>query len=290
MSSLDFPSASTVADAPLSVTRSRIVRAIIFLATLGALIYGLQPLWPYLVDEHRRIEPWQWAFLWMGDLAALCWFVAFIVSPPSSFFSGLHVCEVSEAPQPGVRTFLLSMAAAIAIDAGHSAFLHHEDVHSFATAQIAPGEVVGVRPIRGADGCRYYVRVRFRDAGNLVREENIRVQEILARQIPAADRRALVAGRVPFPLRVSFDSGWPARCWLTDAGPLDGDRIYVMSYLVLLFQVGGTLFVAAIAHAYRLSGQTTWWESLQRPLPFMITSFAFFFVGIIERSSGNLHQ
>jgi hypothetical protein len=75
-------SASISGEAPPSVMRARLVLGIILVAMTAALAYGVEPLWPYLLDEHRRIRPWQWLFLWMGDLAPLVWFVAFIVPPP----------------------------------------------------------------------------------------------------------------------------------------------------------------------------------------------------------------
>jgi len=42
---------------------------------LAALGFALWAHMPYLAFEHRRLQPWKIAGLWVGDVAALLWFL-----------------------------------------------------------------------------------------------------------------------------------------------------------------------------------------------------------------------
>jgi hypothetical protein len=101
--------------------------------------------------------------------------------------------------------------------------------------------------------------------------------------LPINTQKALAAGQVAFPVRVSFDPSLTARCWLTDVGYDDGDRIYVFSYLVLLFQFYAMIAFVALLHAQHSVGRDPWWESLYRPLPLIVTAFclAFFAMPVL---------
>jgi hypothetical protein len=247
-----------------------------FVATLVCLALGVRAFWPYLVEEHRRLSPWQWIPLWIGDFAALFWFISAIVSPRIPLRSAEDLRQDTQDRKRRRRAFLVSMGAAIAIDVTHTAYAHWREAADFAAAEVVTGEVVANQTWRARDTDRFYIKVRFRDRMNLVHQEEIRVEKVRTGGLPINAQNALTAGQVAFPVRVSFDPGLPARCWLTDVGYDDGDRIFVFSYLVLMFQlIGMAAFSVGLYFQHRL-GRDPWWESLYRPLPLIVTALVFF--------------
>jgi hypothetical protein len=266
------------------------IRAVLpwaFMVTIAGLVFGICGDWPYLVEEHRRLKVWQWLPMWLGDLSALFWFISAIVSPSESpRYRGGSGMDSGRYRRR--RAFLVSMAAAIAIDFTHTAHLHWQEYSDFTKADVTKGKVTNVQVYEGNDTTRYYVRVRFRDRANGIHEEEVRVQKKNSQRLPANARMALAIGQVPISVRVSFDPSLPSRCWLTDAGYDDGDRVYVMSYLVLWFQIIAMFNSAAFLREYHRRGEDPWWEVFQRPLPLMVTSACFFAFGLIEWLGGNL--
>ncbi|WP_165223085.1 hypothetical protein [Aquisphaera insulae] len=257
------------------------------MATIAGLIFGIWGDWPYLVEEHRRLRVWQWLPMWLGDLSALFWFISAIVSPSNPSRYGGEAGTNSERYQRR-RAFLVSMTLAIAMDFAHTAHLHWQEYADFKSAEVAKGEVTSVQIYEGHDTTRYYVRVRFRDKANRINGEEVRVQRHNAEGLPANARAALANGQVPIPVRVSFDPGLPSRCWLTDAGYQDGDRVYLMSYLVLCCQIMSMCLFAVLLRESHRRGEDPWWEVFQRPLPLMVTSACMFVFGLIEWIGGNL--
>jgi hypothetical protein len=271
---------------PESWVRSTLI--VLLAATLISLAFGIWALAPYLGDEHRRIPPWLWVPMWLGDLSAFFWFVAAIVRRRQTSRTPLAASTDEEARRRRRRAFLVSMGFAMAADFGHTAYAQWRESRDFATADVVAAEAVAVDLHRGGDGIRYYVTVRFRDRANLVHQETIRVQGWRIETLPKISRNALEAGLAAFPVRVSYDADLPSRCWLTDVGWDDGDRIYMFSYLVLLFQALGIGFFAALLREQHLRQRDPWWECLQGPLPLMITGFAFLFLGCLELHASNL--
>ncbi len=269
------PGDSTSALAAGSVVepeQHRVVLVCVFVATLVGLTIGVRIFWPYLVEEHRRISPWQWIPLWTGDLAAFFWFISAIVSPRIPSATAEHDRGDTENRKRRRRVFLVTMGMAIAIDLAHTAYAHWREVADFAAAEVVTGEVVANQVWEATDTTRYYVTVRFRDAMNRVHQEDVRVEKVHIGGLPMNIQAALTAGGVGFPIRVSYDPGLTVRSWLTDVGYDDGDRIYLLSYLVLLYQVMATLLFLVLLHACHQSGRDPWWESLYRPLPLIVTA------------------
>jgi hypothetical protein len=247
----------------------------LFIATVICLAIGISAFWPYLLEEHRRLRPWQWIPLWLGDLTALFWFISAIVSPPTDPRSFGDAGWTAEDRRHRRRKFLVTMGCAIAIDFSHTAYALWREAIDFARAQVVTGEVVANQIWQGTDCTRYYVQVRFRDRNNLVHEEEIRVEGVHIGGLPANQQQALVSGRVPFSARVSFDPDLTSRCWLADVGYDDGDRIYVFSYLVLVFQLYASVAFFYLLYCQHRSGRDPWWESLYRPLPLIVTALCF---------------
>ena len=54
--------------------------ALLFALTCAGLVFGLWALYPHLVEEHGRLEWWQAALIWTGDVVALFWFVRYFVA------------------------------------------------------------------------------------------------------------------------------------------------------------------------------------------------------------------
>jgi hypothetical protein len=247
----------------------------IFVATLICLAVGVYVWWPYLVEEHRRLPAWQWIPLWAGDLVAFFWFLAAIVRARSPMRSGDFARGDTENRKRRRKTFLISMGIALAIDLTHTGYAHYREARDFAMAEVVSGEVVANQIWKATDTDRFYVQIRFSDRMSVVHQEAIRVEKVNIGGLPVNAQKALSAGQVAFPVRVSFDPSLPARCWLTDVGYDDGDRIYLVSYMVLLFQfLAMALFVALLYEQHR-SGRDPWWESLYRPLPLVVTALFF---------------
>jgi hypothetical protein len=276
--------ATELARTPTLYSRATLV--VIFAATLLALAFGFWVFRPYLINEHRRISPWLWIPMWLGDLTALFWFVAAIVRPRRSIADCMRTR--AETRRRRLRAFVLTMGLALAADFAHTAYAHWKEASDFASATVVPGVATAVRTRAGTDTTRYFVTVRFRDSANQVHEETIRVQSSSTAGLPGAARDALGAGRVPFPISVSYEEGRASRCWLTDAGWDDGDRIYLMSYLVLLFQAIGVACFAVFLREQYGRDIDPWWDALERPLPLIITGAFCILFGLAELVAGNL--
>jgi hypothetical protein len=185
--------------------RARLVG--LFATTLLALAFGFWVFRPYLIAEHRRISPWQWVPMWLGDLTALFWFVIAIVRPHRSSRGCSGMTTEAGIRRRRLRAFVLSMVFAIAVDLFHTAYAHWKEASDFASASVVPGVATAVLTRRGTDTIRYYVTARFLDSANQVHAETIRVQNSSAASLPGAARDPLVAGRAPFPVKAELVAG-----------------------------------------------------------------------------------
>src|SRR4051812_14744236 len=96
---------------PPPVARVRAIMLALFVVTVAALAFGGWVFAPFLRDEHRRLSPWLWLPMWLGELTALFWFVAAVVRP------GLPPRATSAGRVRRRRAFLVSTCLALAADA-----------------------------------------------------------------------------------------------------------------------------------------------------------------------------
>jgi hypothetical protein len=250
--------------------------AVVFALTCAGLAFGLWALFPHLVEEHRRLEPWQAVLIWIGDVVALFWFVCYFV---------MHT--VQGRPLEGARTgrkiAIFSLVLALATDLAATVLLQRDDQQRFQAAVVVPGEVHAVE-LRNSNSGMYRLRCQFRSQDGVRREAFFYVGGVNKRpDLPADLVRNLVQGQVPFPLKVSYDPQQPARTWITDlGGGRHGFRIHSLSALAVLLQ-GAILFLfhGVPGDLATMYGRDPWWIDLHRVYPLMVEAIAVAMIGFV---------
>ena len=259
--------------------------------TCAALLVGSWGFAPYFLREHRRLEPWKVALIWIGDATTFCWFVRFFVQ---------HVLHAEPLRAKPWRVFkrekewlfaLVSLLVSAGLDAGVTLWLKDNDEKAFANGVMVPGEVYDLRrSFPNSGDFRYELYCRYRDRNGGEHEERFLVLVKWGRDfpatVPAATALAMNRGDVPFALRVRYDPDWPARSWPADFGPDDGNRLHYFSLIVLAIQgLGLCLFVLFLAIFTKERGEVPWWFDLYKAYPFFIEVIFFALIGPAHRAS-----
>jgi len=101
-----------------------------------------------------------------------------------------------------------------------------------------------------------------------------------------SDAPGATEGRGAVPLRIRYDPEWPARSWLADFGPDDGNRLHYFSLIVLAIQgMVLCLFLIFLAGFTKEHGEVPWWFDLHKAYPFLIEVIFFAIVGPAHRAS-----
>ncbi|MCI0682590.1 MAG: DUF5353 domain-containing protein [Gemmataceae bacterium] len=261
--------------------RARRWLALLFALTCAGLGFGLWALYPHLVEEHRRLEPWQAVLIWTGDVVALFWFVRYFVM---HYFQGRPLG--GKAAGTGGKIAIISLLLALAVDLTATVLLQRHDRECFQAAEVVAGEVhaVELRSPRTPLGTVYRLRCHFRGKDGVGREAAFYVSGVRERpNLPADLVQNLVKGQVPFPLKVSYDPQHPARTWITDlGGGRHGFLIHSLSALAVLLQ-GFTLFLfhGVPGSLARMYGRDPWWIDLHRAYPIMVEALVLAMIGFV---------
>src|SRR5688500_4908250 len=119
--------------------RARLCLKLLFALTCAGLGFGLWALYPHLVEEHRRLEPWQAATIWIGDVVAQFWFVHYLAT---HVFQGRPLG--GEAAGTRGKIAIISILLAMAVDLTATVLLERHDRARFQAAEVAAGEVHAV--------------------------------------------------------------------------------------------------------------------------------------------------
>jgi hypothetical protein len=240
---------------------------------------------PYLVLEHRRLQPWKIAGLWLGDIMALIWFGRFALAH-AVLGAPLVSMRLSDRRR---RLWLvgIAVAGAMLVDLGFTLYLMYEERVAYAQAPVASAEVVALYETKRELATWYELECRFRDRAGVSRQAHVRVEawhHVLPPALPVAVARMLVKGKpgqAPIPLR--YDPSFPARAWVDGLGWEDDNGLYWFSLLVLFFQaILGALFVLLLVQ-HTVGGVLPWWWGTFRVLPLAVEAFWLLAAGLIDR-------
>jgi hypothetical protein len=181
------------------------------------------------VAEHQRLEPWKIPLLWLTELIALFWFVRW----------GWRYCRSGHLGEVGTGRVggwvILSLLAGLGGDLAITLITLREESAAYASAVAADAQVVAadLKQLRGQGGkvlCT--LTCAFRD-GQGDAHEVLLFAGLSA--LPAPIEQALRAGQLPVAVPVVYDPSWPGRCWLAGSTVPHHNRLYLMSFSVILF-------------------------------------------------------
>jgi hypothetical protein len=254
-------------------------------AAVGILAVGLWAKMPYLIAEHRRLEPWKIVELWCADILALYWFARFTL---------VHAIEGEpltrlplEDGRKRIRMVTMTGVTVFVVDLLFTFFLMFDERQRYTQAAVTEAQVTAIQKnVRSAESW-YEVDCRFQDATGAVQNVHFRV-EAKGHEFPATLPYETVEvlrsqKRDLHPIRVRYDPQFPARAWAEGAGWDDGQKIYWFSLLTLFFQAICTgLFILLLVKLPE-GDYLPWWWDIYRALPLFVGAFWLFVTGVIDR-------
>lgn len=250
-----------------------------FFALLAGVVVGtglgVWGNWPWLVAEHQRLEPWKIPVIWLTELIALFWFVRW----------GWRYCTSGQRGEVGTGRVggwvVLSLLAGLGGDLAITLITLREEAAAYASAVPADAQVVAadLKQLRGQGGkvlCA--LTCAFRD-GQGDAHEVLLFAGLSA--LPAPVEQALRAGQLPVAVPVVYDPAWPGRCWLAGSTAPHHNRLYFMSFSVILFH--GLLALALLALRRLPPGPVLPPEQIG---PFLAVALVLFLSGVAKLLSG----
>jgi hypothetical protein len=259
---------------------------------LGVLGVGVWANLPYLVVEHRRLEDWKIAGLYIGDAVGFLWFARFV------YLHGILRFPLAPiVPEEGRRSFRLlvwSGIAAVLLDCAFTLYLFGAERSSYERGQVAEAQVVKVVEHRRREATVYELDCAFRDAGGAPHEAHVRVRAE-HHELPAglpAEAARMLEGRGQHQsehvIPIRYDPQFPARAWVNGLGWEDENGLYWFSVGVLCVQaaVMGVFFLLLVPFSSK--GEWPWWWDMYKVLPLAAETFCMLMMGLIDRLMDSL--
>ncbi len=252
---------------------------------LGLLIVALWAHLPYLIIEHRRIEPWKWVGLLSGDLMALGWFLRFV-------FDHAIVARpfISISIRDGRKHFRIAACGgltAIIIDLAFAFQLMATERHGYQQAHVTEAQVVTIKKHWRPAATWYEVECSFSDEAGRRHDAHLRVeaeQHILPSQLSARAVAVLTATDPTVDsIPIRYDQAHPSRAWIDGSGWEDDNRFYWFSLLTLLFQTIVTALFLLLFLPYTRGNLLPWWWDTYKVLPLMVQVFWMLLLGLTDR-------
>ena len=245
------------------------------------LAWGLWSLGPYVLAEHRRLEPGKVALLWAGDAVAVAWFLQVLVA---------HVV-VGEPLRSGRRRIVLvavTLGLGALLDGGLVGYQFASERTGYDRGVRTVGEVVSVRRREAVTTVGHRFRVRF-DVEGEVHEADVGIHLRRTGAPPPGLAPELVEllrrGETPSTLAIRHAPAWPARAWVEGLPDVDENRFAWLSLGVLVLQIlAYALFVGGIA-TFRGSlpgGGDPWWTHLHPLVPLACEAVLFAVFGTVD--------
>lgn len=259
-------------------------------AVAGALAVGLWANWPYLDVEHRRLEAWQIAGLWAGDVMGLLWFLRFAFTY-AALGEPLAPVPVSDGRRR-LRLLALAGVAALLIDLAFSFYLMGQEREGYARGKLANAQVTALKVHERPAATGYDLDCSFRDQAGMAHQAHMRVlapHHRLPSALPPEVVRVLEArGEGPKVIRIRYDPRLPARAWIDGLGWEDENGLYWFSVGTACLQAGAIAIFLLV-----LKGRTTgdtwpWWWDTYKALPLAAETFCMLAMGLIDRVMDSL--
>ncbi|MGE3803198.1 MAG: hypothetical protein AB7K24_00840 [Gemmataceae bacterium] len=273
-------------DSPIEQShRERWLIALLFFVTCASLIAGLWLWRGYLLREMERLEPWQAVAIWVGDIISLLWFIWF-------FAAHAVLGQPLERPRGaglGAAWWLAmaTLAAGLVCDGLVTLILMNEQRLAYERAVVVDGVAESVATKQFPANLRFTLQCRFQDQDGVLHHAEYSLREQKDKGFPPDLPQELInhlrQGVVPFPVKIAYDPGRPARHWLAGAGWNDADALHYFSALVLLFQaivVSG--FVWEMMKVANREGHLPWWYNLHKVFPLVVEAGVFVWFGMLQ--------
>lgn len=222
---------------------------------LSMLAIGFYGYYPFIASEWPRLETWQRAAIWIGDVTAVLLVVHWAMRDstlPTSFDA-----EQRRNLLRRMKWISLSLLLSLTADIAGTAYgIYAEYLSSRRTvktvAQVT--DVTGVvwRPVK-----HFKLKLQFRDAAGRMHQGLIvftrKKGGVYPFWVEGDTRKALAAGRRRFPIEIKYDPQHPARVWAADEPWNRGHALAYAFALVHMFQLvivgslcGSVLFAKSI--------------------------------------------
>lgn len=262
---------------------------VLFFFTIASFVLGILFFWPYLEDEHRRMDPSMSILVWVSDGIGLAWFTwyftkHYVLGEPFRYGTG-------ESPRltQGWWLALVSLTAAIGFDLWVAFTLMNDERDGLARAVVAKGEIRSVEKKSAAEYHLYTIQCRFQDGQGAWHDGRFQLNEHRKTKrfkdnLPGEVQQALRNKQVPSPITIAYDPVLPERNWIAGSNAGDDNRFFVFALLIRFFQGLAIFnFVVFLRQEIKTQQQLPWWYDLHMVLPFMVeATFLGFFGGLIR--------
>lgn len=264
---------------------------IVFFFTVISFLVGILCFWPYLEEEHRRMDPWMSVLVWVSDCVGLIWFTwyfikHFVLGEPFRYGAG-------ESPRMTQWWLaLISLTVAISFDLWITYTAADDERAELARAVVANGDILSVERKSAEKSHVYTIDCRFQDGqgawwdGRFRLNEDRRTREFKD-NLPVRIQQALRNDQLPCPISIAYDPILPARNWIAGIDPGHGHRFHAFALCIHLFQgIAIIYFVQLLRQAIKTHHQLPWWYDLHNVVPFMVeAAFLGGFGGLIRVGS-----
>lgn len=253
----------------------RIILILIVTLTLLAVGFSLFVHWPWLRAESDRLEPASRVLIWFGDVTALLWMIWFGIR------YGLAGRSLPEAPltldDRERKYFLATLIVAFTLDAAITGLTAYDEASGKARALQVAGQIIEGESTKNEK--KAYILCGFEDQNRKRYESHLQVS--LTDQ-PSPVRDAILRGRYPLTVQVSYDPDWPQRCWLKGFDNQEDNRLHWMSAVFLVFQVLSIPYSLRFARWHVDSG----WIPLYKIVPVWAELIPFFLAAGVKFFEG----
>ena len=195
---------------------------------LAMTVLGLVGLWPYLLVENGRMNPWRIPLIWLSEVTAVFWYVKLL---PGMVRGTLDCVPVTRLAW---TTLLLGCSIDVAMTVGEMRGEHAAYDRSMVSGR-SEAVHVATRSVRGARRLES-LTCTFTDAENVRHPATfLRANTLFP---PDVERKAL-RGDVPFGVSVRYDPECPGRYWLAETTHPHHNRIFWASFSAMT--LGGVL-------------------------------------------------
>jgi hypothetical protein len=265
---------------------------IVRLACTGIVLMLSAGLWlklPYLMMEHRRLEPWKIVELWSADILALIWFIRFTAT--HAIAGEPLVASQVENGRQRLKNIALIGVAVIVIDLGLTLYLMDSEKIAYERAIVAEAQAMAIHKIERQEESWYEVKCNFKTQTGAPYETYLRVEakdHLLSATLSPETVHTLMVG-TPGPILIRYDPAFPTRAWADGAGWDNGDAIYWFSMLTLFFQAIVTaLFLLLLSQCLK-NNILPWWWDIYKVLPLAVGAFWLFLMGLIDKLMDSLN-
>lgn len=214
-------------------------RLAIGIGLLTMLAIGLFGYYPLIVDEWPRLEEWQRAAIWVGDLAAVIVVIQWSLSRakgPVELFSREEMVHVKRR----LRWIVLTLLFSLAIDVAGTLYAIYTEKFASEQSTLATATVTNVTAIPWKPVMHYRLNLEFQDAGGITHNGLIvftKKREGYPSWVEAPVRQALEQGQTGFPMAIRYDPNRHARVWGAGEHWNRGQALAYAFAMVHMFQI-----------------------------------------------------